>query len=61
MKIKQYLLVISTFILICILIIAIYLNALSGRYMKLNDDGSYIFDKWTRTVYECNKPLYRLK
>lgn len=59
MKTKNLLLICGSTIAIVLLIAVLFLNALSFRYLKL-DDG-LILDKWTKTVYSGPEPVYRLK
>ena len=58
MKSKNFLFIISCFVIVILLIMALYTNALSNRYEKL--DQGLVLDKWTKTVYFGPDPIYRL-
>lgn len=59
MKKNNFLLFGGSFVVAILLIAAIYLNALSNRYVQL-DDGC-VLDKWTRSVYYGEELVYELK
>ena len=59
MKSKNFLLIFSCSVVVILLIMALFLNALSNRYEKLHQ--GLVLDKWTKTVYDGPNPLYRLK
>lgn len=59
MKSKNFLLILSCFVIVILLIMALFTNALSNRYEKL--DQGLVLDKWTKTVYDGPNPVYRLK